>query len=176
MNICRICGYQIPEGEFELLDDGWVCPWCGVGKEEFEDSAESMGGQDPLILLFRAMTVGLWKVLGKGSQAVRRKMGSVIAENINPGDDPVKSVTEYFIEHGFAASISRDAENILNVKNCMFYGFCRSLEDDGVLLSTCPYANTAAAALERSRGYRYRIKRKEGEHGHIIELSQISKK
>jgi len=151
-------------------------PGVVLGRRSLRIPRSPWGGQDPLILLFRAMTVGLWKVLGKGSQAVRRKMGSVIAENINPGDDPVKSVTEYFIEHGFAASISRDAENILNVKNCMFYGFCRSLEDDGVLLSTCPYANTAAAALERSRGYRYRIKRKEGEHGHIIELSQISKK
>ncbi|BAM70474.1 rubredoxin [Methanothermobacter sp. CaT2] len=177
MKICRICGYQIPEGEFNLLEDGWVCPRCGVGKEEFEDSTEPLGGRDPLMLIFRAMTVGLWRVLGNGSQGVTREMGSVIADNIRHGEDPLKSAADYFIEHGFAASISADTENFaLNVKNCSFYGFCRSLEEDGVLLSTCPYANTAAAVLERTTGYRYRIKRNKGDHGHIIEFSRISKK
>ncbi|MCQ8905344.1 MAG: rubredoxin [Methanothermobacter sp.] len=131
-----------------------MCPCCDVGKKEFEDSAESMRVRIPPCSCLGAMTVGLWKVMGEGvSGSYKGRWGFVIAENISPGDDPLKSVTEYFIEHGFAASISRDAENILNVKNCRFYGFCRSLEEDGVLLSTCPYANTAAAALERSRVY-----------------------
>ena len=97
MKICRICGYQIPEGEFNLLEDGWVCPRCGVGKEEFEDSTEPLGGRDPLMLIFRAMTVGLWRVLGNGSQGVTREMGSVIADNIRHGEDPLKSAADYFI-------------------------------------------------------------------------------
>ncbi len=45
---CTICGYvydpekgdpdgNIPAGTpFEKLPDGWVCPVCGAGKEEFE--------------------------------------------------------------------------------------------------------------------------------------------
>ena len=45
---CQVCGYiydpeigdpdgVIPAGtKFEDLPDDWVCPDCGVGKEEFE--------------------------------------------------------------------------------------------------------------------------------------------
>ena len=45
--ICNICGYvydpeagdpdnDIPAGTaFEKLPEGWVCPICGVGKDEF---------------------------------------------------------------------------------------------------------------------------------------------
>jgi rubredoxin len=45
--VCQICGYVydpdvgdteggIPPGvPFEELPDGWVCPVCGAGKEEF---------------------------------------------------------------------------------------------------------------------------------------------
>lgn len=46
--VCQVCGYVYdpakgdPEGgvapatPFEELPDDWVCPDCGVGKEEFE--------------------------------------------------------------------------------------------------------------------------------------------
>jgi len=45
--ICDVCGYEydpavgdpdngIPAGtEFEQLPDDWVCPLCGVGKDQF---------------------------------------------------------------------------------------------------------------------------------------------
>lgn len=36
--VCRVCGYEyngdIP---FEELPEDWVCPLCGVGKDEFEE-------------------------------------------------------------------------------------------------------------------------------------------
>lgn len=46
--ICRMCGYIYDPAQgdsdngvtsgtsFEDLPDDWVCPQCGVGKEEFE--------------------------------------------------------------------------------------------------------------------------------------------
>jgi len=46
--VCTVCGYVYdpaigdadsdisPETPFEALPDDWVCPLCGVGKEEFE--------------------------------------------------------------------------------------------------------------------------------------------
>ncbi len=36
---CTICGYiyddEKEETKFEDLDESWVCPLCGVGKENF---------------------------------------------------------------------------------------------------------------------------------------------
>jgi rubredoxin len=49
---CKVCGYiyDPEEGDadsgiepgtlFEDLPDGWVCPICGAGKEEFEKLSE----------------------------------------------------------------------------------------------------------------------------------------
>jgi rubredoxin len=46
--ICKVCGYvydpsegDLPNGiqpgtSFEDLPDDWVCPECGVGKDQFE--------------------------------------------------------------------------------------------------------------------------------------------
>jgi len=36
--VCTVCGYEY-DGEipFEELDDDYVCPVCGVGKEEFAE-------------------------------------------------------------------------------------------------------------------------------------------
>lgn len=33
--VCTVCGYEF-EGDFENLPEDWVCPVCGVGKEQFE--------------------------------------------------------------------------------------------------------------------------------------------
>lgn len=45
--VCKVCGYIYDEEQgdtesgavagtkFEQLPDGWTCPLCGVGKEEF---------------------------------------------------------------------------------------------------------------------------------------------
>ena len=43
--ICTICEYVYPENgiepgtSFEDLPDDWVCPLCGVGKDEFEKAS-----------------------------------------------------------------------------------------------------------------------------------------
>ena len=49
---CTVCGYTYdsvvgdpehdisPDTPFEALPDGWVCPVCGVGKEDFEEVNE----------------------------------------------------------------------------------------------------------------------------------------
>lgn len=38
--VCKMCGYvyddAVEEVKFEDLPDDWVCPLCGVGKDEFE--------------------------------------------------------------------------------------------------------------------------------------------
>lgn len=38
---CQVCGYIYDPAEnddvsFDDLDDNWVCPECGVGKDEFK--------------------------------------------------------------------------------------------------------------------------------------------
>lgn len=42
--VCTICGYVYDEEEtgvpFSQLEETWVCPLCGVGKEMFEKEAE----------------------------------------------------------------------------------------------------------------------------------------
>jgi len=51
--VCGLCGYEYDpqEGDpyaeiepgipFEELPEGWVCPLCGVGKDEFEKAEEA---------------------------------------------------------------------------------------------------------------------------------------
>ena len=36
--ICKVCGY-VYDGDipFEDLPEDWVCPLCGVGKDEFSE-------------------------------------------------------------------------------------------------------------------------------------------
>lgn len=37
---CQVCGYVYDEAEenvkWEDLPEGWVCPLCGVGKDQFD--------------------------------------------------------------------------------------------------------------------------------------------
>lgn len=39
--ICKVCGYIYDDNEQEIkfveLPEDWVCPLCGVGKENFEE-------------------------------------------------------------------------------------------------------------------------------------------
>ena len=40
--VCKLCGYVYDPAEndgvaFEDLPDDWVCPLCGVGKDQFEE-------------------------------------------------------------------------------------------------------------------------------------------
>ena len=38
--VCQVCDYEYDEAaegvKFEELPEDWVCPMCGVGKEEFQ--------------------------------------------------------------------------------------------------------------------------------------------
>ncbi len=43
--ICKVCGYIYDPSEnnnvaFADLEDDWVCPECGVGKDQFEPVEE----------------------------------------------------------------------------------------------------------------------------------------
>ena len=35
--LCKVCGYVYEGDDFEDLPDDWVCPLCGVGKDQFEE-------------------------------------------------------------------------------------------------------------------------------------------
>jgi rubredoxin len=35
--VCKVCGYVYEGDDFEDLPDDWVCPLCGVGKDQFEE-------------------------------------------------------------------------------------------------------------------------------------------
>lgn len=35
--VCKVCGYVYKGDDFEDLPDDWVCPLCGVGKDQFEE-------------------------------------------------------------------------------------------------------------------------------------------
>ncbi len=40
--VCKVCGYVYDPAEnndvpFEELPDDWTCPYCGVGKDQFEE-------------------------------------------------------------------------------------------------------------------------------------------
>jgi len=49
--VCTVCGYVYDEAtgdtdsgvaagtKFENIEDSWVCPLCGVGKDQFEEEA-----------------------------------------------------------------------------------------------------------------------------------------
>ena len=42
--VCKVCGYAYDPAEndnvpFAELPDDWVCPVCGVGKDQFEEEA-----------------------------------------------------------------------------------------------------------------------------------------
>ncbi len=40
--VCDVCGYEYDEGaegvKWEDLAEDWVCPLCGVGKDEFSEA------------------------------------------------------------------------------------------------------------------------------------------
>ena len=53
--VCEVCGYVYdpelgdPDGgidpgtSFDDIPDDWVCPECGVGKDEFEEKKKDLG-------------------------------------------------------------------------------------------------------------------------------------
>lgn len=198
---CEICHYIYdsekgdPEHGFEAglsiedLPEDWACPICGLGKEclqPVEDKTKAPMGELPLNLMVLALTRGLWTISGRGSYSVTREIGRTFLKELKKTDmefkDPesaLKSVKTYFIDlHRFARDMEyevRDKDVELTVKNCRFFGLCKQLEDQGVLITTCPYTNTSSVALEEVTGYRYRINKEKSGYGHKITLKPVSK-
>lgn len=198
---CEICHYIYdsetgdPEHGFEPglstehLPEDWTCPICGLGKEclqPIEDKTDVPKGELPLNLMVLALTRGLWTISGRGSYSVTREIGRTFLKELKKTDmelkDPesaLKSVKTYFINmHRFARDMDyevREGEIELQVKNCRFFGLCKQLEDQGVLITTCPYTNTSSIALEDVTGYRYRINKEKTGYGHKITLKPVSK-
>ncbi len=197
---CDICGYIYdpsagdPENGIETGTDlkdlplDWVCPICGIEKDQFiplEDGRISSEGECPMALMILALTHGLWTISGRGSYSVTREIGRAFINELKKdgtkftdAESALESVKEYFIKHKFAKDMDyliNDKETELEIKNCRFFGLCRQLENQGVLITTCPYTNTAAMALEESTGYRYRISNEKRGYGHKINLKKVSK-
>ena len=86
-------------------------------------------------------------------------------------------VKDYFIKvNKFARDMDYEIkEDIveIEVKNCRFFGTCSKLKDHSVFITTFPYSNTAAAALEEIPGFRYRIEKTQKNFGHHIILTPI---
>ncbi len=197
---CDICSYIYdsnegnPENGIEAGNDlkdlpsDWVCPICGIETDQFyplEDAGRGAEGEGPMALMILALTYGLWTISGRGSYSVTREIGrAFINELKNKGVEftydelALKSIKEYFIKNKFAKDMEytiKDEEVELEIKNCRFFGLCKQLENQGVLITTCPYTNTAAMALEESTGYRYRINKEPKGYGHKISLKRVSK-
>lgn len=197
---CEICSYIYdskkgnPEKDVAAgtdlndLPSGWVCPLCGVGKENFyplNENAAVPRGEAPQNIMIMALTQSLWQICGRGSCAVTREIGKLFIEELkaqgitlSSKESALKMVKDYFINvNKFARDldykINEDTVD-LEVKNCRFFGICSQLEDQSVLVTTCPYSNTAAAALEEVNGYRYRIEKTQKDFGHHIVLTPIS--
>jgi len=196
---CDICGYiynpetgddenNIEAGiDFYDLPSDWVCPRCGIDIEQFAplDRVSSSDGEGPMALMILALTNGLWNISGRGSYSVTREIGRVFVNELKKegvefvnSNSSLESVKEYFLKNKFAGGVNykiTDDGAELEIKNCRFFGICKQLETEGVLITTCPYTNTAAMALEESTGYRYRIKKEQKGYGHHIDLKRVSK-
>lgn len=197
---CEICSYiydttkgdtnhnVAPGTDLKDLSEKWVCPQCGVGKEEFYPLTEDQRnqGENPMGLMILALTKGLWTISGKGSYSVTKEIGRTFIQELkNHGADlssqekALDSIKEYFIDQNkFARNLeytTNQDQVELNVQNCRFFGLCQQLETQGVLITTCPYTNTAATVLEEVTGYRHRINKEQKDFGHHITLKTVSK-
>jgi len=197
---CDICSYIYDsesgdpekgieaETDFNSLPETWVCPICGIEKDQFyplDDERRGSEGEGPMALMILALTYGLWNISGRGSYSVTREIGRAFINEIkNTGVDSIddktalQNVKEYFIRNKFARDMEYEIKNDeveLEIKNCRFFGLCKQLENQGVLITTCPYTNTSAMALEETTGYRYRISKEQKGYGHKIRLNRVSK-
>jgi rubredoxin len=197
---CDICSYIYdsevgdPENgiaagvDLKDLPESWICPLCGIGTEHFhplENGALIPQREAPLSLMMMALTRSLWQICGRGSCAVTREIGRLFIKQLKNSDklkneeEALKSVKEYFIDSNkFALDmeyIIKEQEVEVEIKNCGFFGLCSQLEDQKVLISTCPYSNTIAAAMEEVTGYRHRISKEQKGYGHKIFLKRVSK-
>lgn len=197
---CDICSYIYdsevgnpkngitPGTDLDNLPEGWVCPICGIGADMFyplEEIRSGAEGEGPMALMILALTYGLWNISGKGSYSVTREIGRAFINEIkNSGENLIddktalQNVKDYFIRNKFARDMEYEIkEDVveLEIKNCRFFGLCKQLESQGVMITTCPYTNTAAMALEETMGYRYRINKEQKGYGHKIRLNRVSK-
>ncbi len=197
---CDICSYiydsEVGDEEngikagtdFNNLPEGWVCPICGIEKEMFysiDDARGAPEGEGPMALMILALTYGLWNISGRGSYSVTREIGRAFINEIKSSGaeltddkDALEKIKDYFIKNKFARDMEyeiKGEEVELEIKNCRFFGLCKRLENQGVLITTCPYTNTAAMALEETTGYRYRITKEQKDYGHKIQLNRVSK-
>ena len=197
---CEICGYIYEpttgdeeygiEAGIDLFDlpSTWVCPRCGIDRDQFlpvEGKKTGSEGEGPMALMILALTNGLWTISGRGSYSVTREIGRVFIKELkkegvefNESGSALEYVNEYFIRNKFAGDLHYNlvedgAE--LEIKNCRFFGICKQLENEGVLITTCPFTNTAAMTLEETTGYRYRINKEQKGYGHHIDLKRVSK-
>ncbi|MCE7697393.1 MAG: hypothetical protein K8E24_000490 [Methanobacterium paludis] len=119
------------------------------------------------------------------SYSVTREIGKTFLKelessemDLNGQENALESVRKYFIDqHKFALDMDyevKEDEVELIVKNCRFFSICKQLESQNILITTCPYTNTAAMALEKVTGYRYRIKKEQKGYGHHITLKKLS--
>ena len=197
---CEICSYIYdskqgdPEQniaaatDLEDLPSAWVCPQCGVGKENFYPMSEDSPvppGEAPQNIMIMALTQSLWQICGRGSCAVTREIGKLFITQLKSQgitldnkEHALEMVKDYFIQaNKFARALEYEIKEDtveMEVKNCRFFGTCSKLEDQSVLITTCPYSNTAAAALEEVSGFRYRIEKTQKDFGHHIILTPIS--
>ncbi|MCC7550556.1 MAG: rubredoxin [Methanobacterium sp.] len=198
---CEICHYiyQSEKGDPESdVEPGtsfgdipldWACPRCGIDKSMFQPMDQEIKqpkGKDPLLIMVLGLTTGLWTIAGTGSYSVTRQIGRTFLDelksrnyNFHDSETSLKSVRNYFVEnHHMAGDIEysiKDDEVDLKVKNCRFFPVCSQLENQGVLITTCPYTNTAARAMEEATGYRFRISKETHGFGHQIRLKKVSK-
>lgn len=198
---CEICHYIYepekgdPEGgikpgtTFKDLPDDWICPRCGIDKSIFQPLGQEISrlkGKDPLLIMVLGLTQGLWTIAGTGSYSVTRQIGRTFLDelkskgfNFGDSETSLKSVRSYFVDtHHMAGGIEysfHEDEVDLTVKNCRFFPVCSKLESQGVPITTCPYTNTAAQALEEANGYRFRISKEQQGFGHQIRLRKVSK-
>jgi rubredoxin len=198
---CEICHYIYesekgdpdagikPGTTFKDLPENWICPRCGIDKSIFKPMVQEFArpkGKDPLLLMVLGLTQGLWTIAGTGSYSVTRQIGRTFLEELkskgfkfNDSETSLMSIQNYFVEtHHMAGDIEYaiyDDETDLKVKNCGFFPVCSQLESQGVLITTCPYTNTAAQAMEEATGYRFRITKEQNGFGHQIRLKKVSK-
>lgn len=198
---CEICHYIYepengdseadigPGTAFEDLPDDWICPRCGIDKSIFQPMGKQIRrpkGKDPLMIMILGLTKGLWTIAGTGSYSVTRQIGRIFLDelkskdfNFDDEETSLQSVRSYFVDtHHMAGDIEHsifEDEVDLKVKNCRFFPVCSQLESQGVLITTCPYTNTTAQALEEATGYRFRITKEQNGFGHQIRLKKVSK-
>ncbi|MDZ4170574.1 MAG: rubredoxin [Methanobacteriaceae archaeon] len=149
------------------LDDlpySWICPLCGVGKENFyqlNENAAVPSGEAPQNIMINVLTKNLWQICGRGSCAVTREIGKLFFTQLKTQgitlhneEDVMKMVNDYFIRlkvfQGLDYEINEDTIELSKKLQILWNMW--PFRNQSVLLTTYSYSNTAAAALEEVNG------------------------